>query len=195
MNRFICAAWLIGLCAGAHAAAERIEVSSRSLEGGKRALVPVLIDAPERVERVLIDLPAGTGRSIIVVDKTGSASYGYATRPIARVRESLKAAGIALVTVAAPSDLESGFTRRGREDSAHAKDVAAVIGEMAARFPGKPVYLAGYAEAAFSVLLYAIRGDSRVAGYVLLGGVLQEHAGGSGGAHRQTGADDACAHA
>lgn len=170
LARFLLVASLVILCAAAHAETERIEVSSRYLEDGKRARVPVLIDAPENPGWILIDLPAGIGRGVLGVDKAGKASYGYATRPITRVRESLKAAGIAVVSVAAPADLEGAFTRRWREDPVYLKDTSAVVDDIRVRFPDKPIYIAGYAEAANSAIRYARKSDSRVAGYVLLGG-------------------------
>lgn len=168
-NRILCSIICLVTCAGLHAAVERMEVSSRHLQEGRRAVVPVLIDAPEKVERILVDLPAGTGKNIIVV-KEDKPDYGYKLRPITRVRGSLKAAGTVLVTVAAPSDYVDGFKSSWRQSPDHIKDTAAVIEALSTRFPGKPVYLAGYAEAAISLLHYAIKRDAKVAGYVLIGG-------------------------
>jgi len=166
---------VLAALAGRQACAMEVaRVETRYLEGGKRASVRVLINAPGADARAwLLEIAGGKGVGWIK-DAAGKPAYGFPRMPFARNSERFKELGIGHVVIEAPSDHPDGVPANWYEDPDHHKDIAQVLRFVKDKYGARPVYLAGYAHGAPAALAYGAGAADGLAGIVLVGGYFTQ---------------------
>ena len=145
--------------------------STRTAEEGTPIKIPFVLTGPEDPEFLLVQMPPGNG-SELVRREGDRLLLGYGDAPWIRIGNVLAEAGVALMTIGAPSDRPKGIDKDWRQDPHHIEDVRCVVRYARQKFPRAHIYVVGSGEALTSILYLARAKPPEPEGYIIIGGTL-----------------------
>ncbi len=143
--------------------------STRTAEEGTPIKIPFVLTGPEDPEFLLVQMPPGNG-SELVRREGDRLLLGYGDAPWIRIGNVLAEAGVALMTIGAPSDRPKGIDKDWRRDPHHIEDVRCVVRYARQKFPRAHIYVVGSGEALTSILYLARANPPEPEGYIIIGG-------------------------
>jgi hypothetical protein len=126
-----------------------------------------LTSLPKNFQAIGVLFP-GSGGLINLRSENGQPKFGP-NNFLVRSRSEFIKRGVAAAILDAPSDQQNGWgmTDEFRLGEAHFTDIAAVVDNLAKRFPDKPLFLIGTSRGTISAAALGARFGPRVAGTVL----------------------------
>ena len=135
---------------------------------------------PQDPQAVAVLFP-GSGGLIRLRQEKGQIKFGQ-NNFLVRSRGELIKRGVIPVIIDAPSDYQSdgGMSDEFRLGTDHFTDISAVVGDLAKRSPGLPIFLVGTSRGTISAAALGARLGSQVAGIVLSSTLFRQVRGRSG---------------
>jgi hypothetical protein len=179
-RRLAALALLAWAAAGAAAEADAFPapevVTLRTRGEVRQAYLLLAVPAPQAVALLF---PGGDG--VVDLERLRTTPPGERGNFLVRSRELLRSPELAVAVLDAPSDRhEHGMDDGFRAGADHRADVAAVVADLRARFPGARLYLVGTSRGTVSAAHLAASLGGEIDGVVLSSTVLRATRGGSG---------------
>lgn len=132
----------------------------------------LVADTDAKPQAVAVMFPGGQGQVRLPAD-ISQLKLGLRGNFLVRTRGMFRDRELAVAIVDSPSDRQSGMEDTFRIGREHAEDIAAVVRDLKARFPGAKIFLVGTSRGTLSAAYLGRSLGASVDGVVLTSSVLQ----------------------